>query len=164
VTALLKVEQLPRRVWEPACGPGAIVRVLREAGHDVIASDLVDYGCPESSRGVDFLMETTAPDGVEAIITNPPFKLADQFVEKGLELTPIVIVLLRLAFIESNRRAPILDSGQLARVYPFRERLPMMHRHGWDGPIATSQTPYAWFVFGRNHNGPTTLRRISWKG
>jgi hypothetical protein len=163
VRALLKVEQLPRRIWEPACGPGAIVRVLRDAGHEVVASDLVDYGCADSSSAIDFLMETTAPPGVETIITNPPYKIAGQFVEKGLALVPTVIMLLRLAFIESSKRAPILDNGQLARVYPFRERLPMMHRHGWDGPTATSQTPYAWFVFDRNHTGPTTLRRISWK-
>jgi hypothetical protein len=163
VHALLKVEQLPIRIWEPACGPGAIVRVLRDAGHEVVAGDLVDYGCPLSSHGIDFLMELRAPHKVEAIVTNPPYKLADRFVAKGLELCPLVIMLLRLAFLESARRAPILDRGQLARLYPFSDRLPMMHRHGWTGPIATSQTAFAWFVFDRNHHGPTTLRRISWK-
>jgi hypothetical protein len=65
--------------------------------------------------------------------------------------------------LESARRSTILDGGQLARIYVFSNRLPMMHRHGWTGPIATSQTAYAWFVFDRNHEGPTTLRRISWK-
>ena len=35
-----------RRLWEPACGPGAIVGVLRAAGHTVIATDLNDWGCP----------------------------------------------------------------------------------------------------------------------
>ncbi len=69
--ALMQVERLPHRLWEPACGPGAIVRVLRAAGHDVIASDLVDYGCDDSIVGVDFLMETRAPEGVEAIVSNP---------------------------------------------------------------------------------------------
>ena len=29
VLALLEVEDLPDSIWEPACGPGAIVRVLR---------------------------------------------------------------------------------------------------------------------------------------
>jgi hypothetical protein len=33
--ALLKAERLPLNLWEPACGPGAIVRVLRGAGHQV---------------------------------------------------------------------------------------------------------------------------------
>ena len=44
VHALLRVERIPSVVWEPACGPGAIVRELRAAGHIVHASDLVDYG------------------------------------------------------------------------------------------------------------------------
>ena len=35
--ALLRAEPLPRSIWEPACGRGAIVRVLRNAGHGVIA-------------------------------------------------------------------------------------------------------------------------------
>jgi hypothetical protein len=163
VRALLNVERLAARIWEPACGPGAIVRVLREAGHDAVATDLVDYGCPQSSSGIDFLMEVRSPEGVGAIVTNPPFKLAGDFVAMALELCPVAMMLLRLSFLESAKRSPILDSGQLARVYPFSDRLPMMHRHGWTGPTASSQTPYAWFVFDREHNGPTTLRRILWK-
>ena len=38
--ALLRAEPLPRTIWEAACGRGAIVRVLRNAGHRVIATDL----------------------------------------------------------------------------------------------------------------------------
>ena len=40
VTALLELETLPSVVWEPACGPSAIVSVLRAGGH--IATDLND--------------------------------------------------------------------------------------------------------------------------
>jgi hypothetical protein len=163
IRALLEVEAVPARIWEPACGPGAIVRVLRDAGHEVVATDLVDYGCPESVSGVDFLMETRAPDNVGAILTNPPYKLAGRFVAKGLELCPVVIMLLRLTFLESAARAAILDGGQLARIYVFSNRLPMMHRAGWTGPISTSATAYAWFVFDRNHLGFALIRRIFWK-
>jgi hypothetical protein len=35
-------------IWEPACGKGNIVEVLRAAGHKVIATDLNDRGCPDS--------------------------------------------------------------------------------------------------------------------
>ena len=49
---------LPQTIWEPACGPGAIVRVLRDAGHRVIATDLVDYRSPDQDHaGRDFLLE-----------------------------------------------------------------------------------------------------------
>ena len=43
VEALLRVENLPRRIWEPACGRGAIVNVLRSHGHEVVASDIAGY-------------------------------------------------------------------------------------------------------------------------
>jgi hypothetical protein len=162
VDALLRVESLPRRIWEPACGPGAIVRRLRDAGHEVVATDLIDYGCPDSTGRIDFLMERRAPIGVEAVVTNPPYKLAGEFVEHALSLVPHVVMLLRLAFLESERRSPILDSGRLARVLPFRRRLPMMHRDGWEGPRATSSIAFAWFVWDAAHNGACTLHRIDW--
>jgi hypothetical protein len=160
--ALLRVEDLPHRIWEPAAGRGAIVNVLRGRGHDVVATDLVDYGIPGQEARRDFLLER-AQDGVGAIVTNPPYKLADQFVEHALKLCPRVIMLLRLAFLESVRRTPILDSGHLARVHVFKRRAPMMHREGWTGPKITSALAFAWFVWDRSHSGSTTLHRLDWK-
>jgi hypothetical protein len=167
VRALLKAERVPSRVWEPACGPGSIVRVLRDEGHNVLATDLVDYESPDQdASGVDFLIPGIAEshsDGGRAIITNPPFKNARQFVERSLGLSGYVAMLLRLAFLESEGRRGILDESCLARVLVFRNRLPMMHRDGWQGPKATSAIPYAWFIWDRAHTGPTELRRISWE-
>ena len=163
VHALLRAEDIPAAVWEPACGPGSIVRVLRGAGRTVHATDLIEYDSPDQDQGGrDFLLETAAPAGTQAIVTNPPFKLANEFVAHSLKLCPVVMMLLRLAFLESTRRGPILDGGHLARVHVFRNRLPMMHRDGWTGPKVTNPTAFAWFVWDRNHNGPTELRRISW--
>src|SRR5262245_54910469 len=97
--ALLEVEILPKKIWEPCVGTGAIANVLEAAGHEVIGTDLVDYdvGYP---GGIDFLMERSAP--ADCIVSNPPFKLAQEFVERALELCPRVIFLLRLAFFESQ--------------------------------------------------------------
>jgi hypothetical protein len=133
--------------------------VLRAAGHDVIASDIADYGCPDAAAGVDFLSQRNAPAGVETIVTNPPFMHADEFVRRALELVPRVVMLLRLAFLESQGRSDVLDGGQLARVYVFRNRLPI-HREGWPGPHASSALALSWFVWDREHRGPTTLHRI----
>ena len=72
-------------------------------------------------------------------------------------------MLLRLAFLESERRRPILEECGLARVHVFRRRLPRMHRDQWTGPKATSTTAYAWFVWNREHTGPATINRISWE-
>ncbi len=164
VRALLKAERLPQTIWEPACGPGSIVRVLRAAGYQVYATDLVDYASPDQdNHGWDFLSERQLPIGVQAIVTNPPFKNASEFVMQALELCPRVIMLLRLAFLESSKRTPILDSGHLARVHVFRNRLPMMHREGWAGPKVSNPTAFAWFVWDRTHVGPTELHRLSWE-
>lgn len=168
VHALLKAEDLPQVIWEPACGPGSIVRVLRASGRTVYATDLVDYASPDQDEaGWDFLLERQLPIGVQAIVTNPPFKNAGEFVGHALELCPKVAMLLRLAFLESTKRTPILDSGHLARVHVFRNRLPMMHRAGQGIVEADKQSSsalaFAWFVWDRNHTGPTELRRISWE-
>jgi hypothetical protein len=163
VHALLRAETLPHCVWEPACGPGAIVHVLRDAGHEVIATDLVNYDSPDQdAAGRDFLFERELPTGVEMICTNPPYKLATEFVAHALSLCPRVVMLLRLSFLESAKRAPILDCGALARVHVFRNRLPMMHRASWAGPRVSNPTAFGWFCWDRTHHGPTTLHRLSW--
>lgn len=173
VLSLLKVERLPHRIWEPACGPGAIVRILRAHGHDVIATDLVDYASPDQdAAGLDFLFPIDRLHPAfcpisrefrpEAIVTNPPFKLAAEFVERAFDHVPLVVMLLRLAFLESERRTPILDNGKLARVHVYRKRLPMMHREEWEGRKANSGMAFAWFVWERDHKGPTEMHRLSW--
>lgn len=163
VEALLRTITLPHKIWEPCCGTGNIVGVLRNFGHEVYATDLNDRGCPDSVARVDFLMpDMTAPTDCEAIVTNPPYALAEEFVRRALQLCPQVIMLLRLAFLESERRSIILDSGWLEKVLVFRNRLPMMHRAGWDGPKSSSSMAFAWFCWNRTHIGPAELHRISW--
>ena len=165
VRALLLVEWFSGPIWEPACGPGAIVRVLRNTGHKVIATDIKDdaYGCPDSTGGMDFLKQTSAPVGVTTILTNPPFMHANEFVRHALTLAPRVVMLLRLAFLEGQGRSDILDGGQLARVCVFRNRLQGMHRDGWEGPLVSTAMAFAWFCWDREHRGPTELHRISWE-
>lgn len=82
---------------------------------------------------VDFLLERHAPPNCRCIVTNFPFKLAAPFVRHALELVPLVVMLLRLQllevrlqFLEGSTRCDVLDAGHLARVYPFRRRLPML--------------------------------------
>jgi hypothetical protein len=129
---------------------------------------LVDYSSPDQDHcDRDFLLERDLPqssngDAVQAIVSNPPFKLAGEFVEHALKLCPRVIMLPRLTFYESKRRNSILDGGQLARVHVFRNRLPMMHRANWVGPKVSNPTAFAWFVWDASHAGPSIWDRISW--
>lgn len=164
VASLLAVEAkwLPRgTIWEPACGDGAIVLPLRAAGHSVFASDLVDRGCPGSEVS-DFLAGRPRPYH-DAVITNPPFKLAREFVDTALEHAPYVAMLLRLAFLEGGARKPWFQSGSLARVHISSRRLPMMHRDGWTGPKAGSAVCHAWFVWDKRHEGRPEIQWFDWK-
>jgi hypothetical protein len=166
--ALLRAERLPHGIWEPHCGHGAIAEVLLDAGHAVFASDVEYRGYQHQARTGDFLKTGRVPRNVDGIVMNPPFATAAIHVRHALSMCPYVCALLRLTFLEAGNekteagraRLWCLDRGHLARVHVFTSRLPMMHREGWTGKIATSTTAYAWFVFDGDHTGPTTLHRI----
>lgn len=165
VRSLMALERLPRAIWEPACGDGAIVKPLREAGHDVVASDIHDRGCPDSFVR-DFLALDVlgfALPVVDGIVTNPPFQRAREFVDKALEHAPYVAMLLRLQFLEGAARKAWFASTPLARVWVSSRRLPMMHRDGWDGPKSTSTQCYGWFCWGRHHQGPPAIKWFDWR-
>jgi hypothetical protein len=146
-------------VFEPAAGAGNIVRVLRAHGIPCVARDLVKRGFP-LDRTSNFLRCRRAPPGCTAIVTNPPYRLAEQFAAHALALVPDVFLLLRLAFIESVRRTALLEHSGLRAVHVFRRRLPRMHRDGWRGPRASSSMCFAWFCWRRGYRGPVILDRI----
>ena len=147
------------RVWEPAAGDGNIVRVLRDNGIPVIASEIERYSFDLHFVG-DFLQRERAPAECSVILTNLPYKLAAEFAEHALSLVPDVYLLLRLAFLESVGRTELLEHSGLRRVLVFRKRLPRMHRAGYDGPKSPSSMAFAWMCWRRNFAGPTTLARI----
>ena len=175
VLALMSVEALPERLWEPACGAGNIVKVLRQHGRRVLATDIERRGCPDSQQ-LDFMQDGAVrpanslgqfdTDKIPAIVTNPPFYLLRKgWVERCLSFCPDVYLLARLQFLEgaSDWRSQVLEKSGLRRIYVFRDRLPMMHREGWDGPKASSRMAFAWFCWRRGWTGQTSVKRISWK-
>jgi hypothetical protein len=164
VFSLLAVERdyLPRSVWEPAAGDGAIVLPFKAAGFEVVASDLVDYGLAGCKTGVDYLMAKPSP-GVEAVVTNPPYKLAMKFAEKAINEVPYLALLLRSNFLESTARLPFFRKHPPARIWISSRRLPMMHRHGWTGPRAPSNTCFAWFIWDARSERKCTVDWFDWK-
>jgi len=74
--------RIPTKIWEPAAGNGKMVEVLKTWGCEVFASDIEER--PNAIQG-DFL-QMDRPEGVEAIVTNPPFGLATEFIEHSLRL------------------------------------------------------------------------------
>lgn len=168
-------KRLPRRIWENACGNGALVLPLRNRGFAVHATDLNDWGCPGSEWGVDMLGAVAARTGEVlretwgdsfGIVTNPPFNIIEDFIERSTAMAPYVAILCRLAFLESEGRMGWFQRMGLRRVHVIGERLPMMHRHGYDGPkMSNAGMCFAWFIFERRPRVSHTvqLRWVSWK-
>lgn len=152
--ALLDAVEFVGSVWEPACGDGAISKVLTARGFDVTSSDLIDRGYGISGR--DFLLDyqTTADN----IITNPPFKHAQEFVEHALRRSRRKVAMLcRLAWLEGKERGRMFQRTPLSEVLVFSSRVPMLRggdemMRGGGGMIA-----FAWFVWDHEHTGKPTL-------
>lgn len=152
--ALLSVERFEGDIWEPACGDGAISEELESAGYTVRSTDLIDrgYGTP----GVDFLLDyqTTAAN----IVTNPPFKLAEEFARHALaRSTGKVCMLARLAWLEGISRGKFFQSSPLARVWVFSARLHMQRARQAEKTDAGGMIAFAWFVWDHSHNGAPML-------
>lgn len=154
IEQLLGVEAFDGPVWEPACGDGAISRVLQEKGYEVTSTDLIERGF--GTGGVDFLMEYKPL--AENIVTNPPFKLGTEFAGHALQLVRRkVAMLLKVGFLEGPTRETLHMS--LARVWVMRRRVTFLKggkefsRSNGKGGIHA----YAWFVWDKSHSGPVTL-------
>ena len=145
--ALLSREKFGKTIWEPAAGDGAIAKVCEKAGYDVVASDLNDYGYMDALTNVDFLLEPER--AADHLITNPPYKLAQEFIQKAIDLGCTKHAwLLRLAFLEGSKRYWGLFAGNPpARIYVFSHRLTMIrgdHDESWYG---SGKMAFAWFVW-----------------
>ena len=105
VEMLLELEQFSPVIWEPACGEGHISKVLQAHGYEVISTDLIyrGFGDPEP---LDFLKETL--DDFEGdIITNPPYSMGLEFVQRALESVRPggkVAMFLKVQFLEGQKR------------------------------------------------------------
>ena len=158
--ALLRAVEFPDGTWfEPAVAEGAIVRAVervRPGRQSWVACEIRDVATPPYVDGRslyhgDFL---TMPALAEAfahapppacIITNPPFRLAEPFARRALALAApqgaTVALLLRLAYLESEKRLPF------HRAYPSDVYV-LARRPSFTSDGATDSAAYAWFVWG----------------
>ena len=110
---LLKEEEFNKDIWECACGQLHLSKVLEEHGYTVRNSDLVQR--VDNVEQLDFLSEENKTKWHGDIITNPPFKFAQEFVEKSLELIEDgnkIAFFLRLQFLEGKRRKELFKKYQ----------------------------------------------------
>lgn len=130
-------------VWEPACGNGAMARPLSEYFGNVLASDVHDYGFGKLR---DFLSLGPHLERPDWIITNPPFRLGEQFARRAIEIADHgVALLVRTAFLESQDRFKLYRECPPAVVAQFVERVPMVK--GRLQRDASTATAYCWIVW-----------------
>lgn len=142
--------------WEPACNRGYMARPLAEYFSRVHASDVFDYSMEWDlqERVVDFLWpDSESPNikaqGVNWVISNPPFRLAEQFIERGIALAKVgCAMLVRTAFLEGvGRYERLFKINPPSIIAQFVERLPMV-KGRCVGDVSTA-TSYAWLVWVR---------------
>lgn len=139
-----KMDLKTLRALEPACGQGHMSRVLKEYFRDVKSVDIADRGYGEVGN---FLTQDYEPDSFDWVITNPPFNLAREFVEKSLKVAKYgSAFLVRTNFLETvGRYNGIFKNTPPAAIYQFVERLPMVKNRV--DKNATTATSYCWVVF-----------------
>lgn len=139
VTMALVPHLYPKsKILEPACGTGKMVDALSKAGFSVVGQDLQD--------GADFLKRDYA-DVFDAIVTNPPYNQAAQFVEHALKLMEpkggVVAMLLRTDFDHAKTRRHLFADHRA-----FETKIVLTKRIVWfDRPGAAPSFNHAWFVW-----------------
>lgn len=132
---------------EPAAGSGHMAWTLGEYFTDVLGVDIRD--------GFDFLATDIRPRSYDWVITNPPFKHAEEFIHRALVIARSgVAIFARSVFIEGQGRYQRLFSMfPPAYVCQFVERIALvkgrLDRH------ASTATAYSWFVWDINYTGKT---------
>jgi hypothetical protein len=108
-----------KTIHEPACGTGDMAKIFKVFGYEVTASDINEdtgYG----TGGIDFLNEVATQR--EAIITNPPFNLAEKFILKSLQEAPVVGMLLKSQYWHAKSRYNLYINNPPAYILPLTWR------------------------------------------
>ncbi len=144
-------------MWECACGKGHISETLKKAGYNVYSSDLIDRGYGDV---LDFLKSEAKSD--YDIITNPPFKLAEEFVQHSMDILSEgrkAVFLLKIQFLESKSRKNLFEKYPPKYVIVNSERQLCAKNAEFDKYTSTTQC-YRWFVFEKGYKGDTIIKWI----
>lgn len=150
-----------KNIWECACGNGVLSEILLKQGYNVLSSDLVDRGYSKYSE-IDFLQQTSIFDG--DILTNPPYKYANDFVKHALELVPEgnhVIMFLKIQFLESKERYEFFKENPPKFIYVHSTRVNCYLNGTVPEKPASSAVCYAWFVWEKDYKGDPVIKWIA---
>ena len=152
---LLRIENLQNDIWECACGEGHLAKVFQKHGYNVKATDLIDrnYG----RGGVDFL--DTSEFWWGDIVTNPPFKHAQAFIEHALSIVPNgskVCMFLKVQFLEGKQRKQFFIDNPPKRVWVSSSRIEFGANGNFEHRGSMMAT--AWYVWEKGYKGDTVLK------
>ena len=153
---LIKLEKLSPSIWECAAGEKHLSNVFERAGYDVRSSDLIDRGA--DCEVLDFLKTKEKWNG--DIITNPPYKYAQKFVEHALSLIPNgkkVCMFLKVLFLESQARREMFKKYPPKTVWVSSKRLNCAKNGSFDS-CESSPMAYAWFIWEKGYQGDTIIK------
>lgn len=166
VVAILNEIKLNGSILEPAAGQGHISKILKEyyPYNEIVSTDLVQreekFGVPIEG-GIDFLTYKFNKK-FDNIITNPPFNLAQEFIERSLKLSnDKVIMFAKIQLLEGSKRREMFDNTPLKYVYVFTKRVnPLRNGEELDenGKPWSSTMCFAWFVWEHNYEGEPIIR------
>lgn len=133
-------------IGEPACGEGDLADTIMAMGFEVFASDLhhTGYGL----GGIDFV----GPDffvvspRLDAIVTNPPFNLADKFIRQAVKQAPKVALLLKSNFWHADKRVKLWDDCTPTAQIPVAWRLAFLEAERGKSPLMDC----TWFIWDRD--------------
>lgn len=165
VELLLQEEKFSHYIWECACGGGHMSKVLQNYGYDVMSSDIVDRGFPDTQI-IDFLKVTKGIDIPRDIITNPPYKYAKEFVEHALEISSNytkIAMFLKLTFLESKSRKKLFEKYPPKVIYVSSSRLQCAKNGDFEkyGKGVGTAVAYAWFVWKKGYKGDSIIKWIN---
>jgi len=147
-------------VWECACGEGHLAEVLKEKGILSKATDLIDRGYGTSNY--DFL-NNFSDWGNGDIITNPPYKYAQEFVEQSLRLIDDgrkVAMFLKIQFMEGQKRREMFKKYPPKIIYVSSSRLNCA-RNGEFDKFKSSAVAYCWYVWEKGFTGDPIIKWIN---
>lgn len=157
---------LGTEILEPCVGQGHIANTIAnfyKNKRNIIGLDLVDRGYPNVIVQ-DFLSWKTDRK-FDAIVTNPPYALAQEFIEKSMELlndNGQMAMFLKIQFLEGAKRKELFEKYPPKYVYVFRNRMATWNNGNETDPNtgkrwATTMC-HAWFVWEKGFNGEPIIR------
>lgn len=140
-------------ILEPACGDGSMSLPLEEFGYRVDSYDLRP-DCGYGKGGVDFLNldNTYAVDRgykYDAVWTNPPFKAASMFIERALQLAPVVVMLLKAQYWNTSNRMKLFRANPPLREINLTWRPAFLEEERGKSPLMDCM----WCVWQRGYQG-----------